>query len=169
MCIQSLSNLMISPKNSFSVDEATRKLEGYCAYQDRCHKEVISKLREMNMIPQAIDLIVGHLIQENFLNEERFARSFARGKFKIKKWGKNRIVNELKHRDISKYNITTALKEIESKEYLNTFNALASKRLSEIREKDLQKRRKKLADYLLYRGWESGMVYEKVYELVPNK
>ena len=160
---------MISPKNSFSVDEATRKLEGYCAYQDRCHKEVISKLREMNMIPQAIDLIVGHLIQENFLNEERFARSFARGKFKIKKWGKNRIVNELKHRDISKYNITTALKEIESKEYLNTFNALARKRLSEIREKDLQKRRKKLADYLLYRGWESGMVYEKVYELVPNK
>tara|TARA_R110000868_G_scaffold1783_3_gene14263 strand:+ start:478 stop:960 length:483 start_codon:yes stop_codon:yes gene_type:complete len=160
---------MISPKNSFSVDEATRKLEGYCAYQDRCHKEVISKLREMNMIPQAIDLIVGHLIQENFLNEERFARSFARGKFKIKKWGKNRIVNELKHRDISKYNITMALKEIESKEYLNTFNALASKRLSEIREKDLQKRRKKLADYLLYRGWESGMVYEKVYELVPNK
>tara|TARA_R110002096_G_scaffold898_2_gene4997 strand:+ start:6677 stop:7159 length:483 start_codon:yes stop_codon:yes gene_type:complete len=159
---------MISPKNSFSVDEATRKLEGYCAYQDRCHKEVISKLREMNMIPQAIDLIVGHLIQENFLNEERFARSFARGKFKIKKWGKNRIVNELKHRDISKYNITTALKEIESKEYLNTFNVLAKKRLSEIREKDLQKRRKKLADYLLYRGWESGMVYEKVYELVPN-
>ncbi|GBF18257.1 recombination regulator RecX [Arenibacter sp. NBRC 103722] len=159
---------MISPKNSFSVDEATRKLEGYCAYQDRCHKEVISKLREMNMIPQAIDLIVGHLIQENFLNEERFARSFARGKFKIKKWGKNRIVNELKHRDISKYNITMALKEIESKEYLNTFNALAKKRLSEIREKDLQKRRKKLADYLLYRGWESGMVYEKVYELVPN-
>ena len=160
---------MISPKNSFSVDEATRKLEGYCAYQDRCHKEVISKLREMNMIPQAIDLIVGHLIQENFLNEERFARSFARGKFKIKKWGKNRIVNELKHRDISKYNITMALKEIESKEYLNTFNVLAKKRLSEIREKDLQKRRKKLADYLLYRGWESGMVYEKVYELVPNK
>lgn len=169
MCIQSLINLMISPKNSFSVDEATRKLEGYCAYQDRCHKEVISKLREMNMIPQAIDLIVGHLIQENFLNEERFARSFARGKFKIKKWGKNRIVNELKHRDISKYNITMALKEIESKEYLNTFNVLAKKRLSEIREKDLQKRRKKLADYLLYRGWESGMVYEKVYELVPNK
>lgn len=160
---------MISPKNSFSVDEATRKLEGYCAYQDRCHKEVISKLREMNMIPQAIDLIVGHLIKENFLNEERFARSFARGKFKIKKWGKNRIVNELKHRDISKYNITMALKEIEPKEYLNTFNALASKRLAEIREKDLQKRRKKLADYLLYRGWESGMVYEKVYELVPNK
>ena len=160
---------MITPKNSYSVDEATKKLEGYCAYQDRCHKEVISKLKEIHMIPQAIELIVGHLIQDNFLNEERFARSFARGKFKIKKWGKNRIVNELKHREISKYNITLALEEIESKEYLKTFNTLAQKRLAEIREKDLQKRRKKLADYLLYRGWESGMVYEKVYDLVPNK
>ena len=116
---------MITPKNSYSVDEATKKLEGYCAYQDRCHKEVISKLKEMHMIPQAIELIVGHLIQDNFLNEERFARSFARGKFKIKKWGKNRIVNELKHREISKYNISLALEEIESKEYLKTFNTLA--------------------------------------------
>lgn len=160
---------MISPKNSYSVDEATKKLEGYCAYQDRCHKEVISKLREMHMIPQAIDLIVAHLIQENFLNEERFAKSYARGKFNIKKWGKNRIVNELKHREISKYNISMALKEIEPKEYVKTFNALAKKRLAEIKEKDTQKRRKKLADYLLYRGWESGMVYEKIYELVPNK
>jgi regulatory protein len=160
---------MISPKNSYSVDEATKKMEGYCAYQERCHKEVISKLREMHMIPQAIDLIVGHLIQENYLNEERFSRSFARGKFNIKKWGKNRIINELKQREISKYNINMALEEIESKEYVKTFNALAKKRLAEIREKDPQKRRKKLADYLFYRGWESGMVYEKVYELVPNK
>ncbi len=159
---------MIIPKNSYTVDEATKKLEGYCAYQDRCHKEVISKLRKMNMIPEAIDVVVGHLIRENYLNEERFARSFARGKFNIKKWGKNRIENELKYREVSKYNIRLAMEEIDSKEYLKTFNALAKKRLAEIREKDLQKRRKKLADYLLYRGWESGMVYEKVYELVPN-
>lgn len=160
---------MIPIKNSYTVDEATKKLEGYCAYQDRCHKEVISKLRAMNMISEAIDLIVGHLIKENYLNEERFARSFARGKFNIKKWGRNRIENELKYREISKYNIKLAMEEIDSKEYLKSFNSLAKKRLAEIREKDLQKRRKKLADYLLYRGWESGMVYEKVYELVPNK
>ena len=121
------------------------------------------------MIPEAIDVVVGHLIKENYLNEERFARSFARGKFNIKKWGKNRIENELKYREISKFNIRLAMEEIDSKEYIKTFNALAKKRLAEIREKDLQKRRKKLADYLLYRGWESGMVYEKVYELVPNK
>ena len=169
MTIQILIYQMITPKNSYTVDEATKKLEGYCAYQDRCHKEVISKLRTMNMIPEAIDVVVGHLIKENYLNEERFARSFARGKFNIKKWGKNRIENELKYREISKYNIRLAMQEIDSKEYLKTFNALAKKRLAEIREKDLQKRRKKLADYLLYRGWESGMVYEKVYELVPNK
>jgi len=160
---------MTSTKKSYSVDEATKKLEGYCAYQDRCHKEVISKLREMDMIPEAIDIIVGHLIKENYLNEERFARSFARGKFNIKKWGKNRIENELKYRDISKFNIRLAMEEINPAEYLKSFNSLAKKRLAEIREKDLQKRRKKLADYLLYRGWESGMVYEKVYELVPNK
>ena len=169
MTIQILICLMITPKNSYTVDEATKKLESYCAYQDRCHKEVISKLREMHMIPEAIDVVVAQLIKENYLNEERFARSFARGKFNIKKWGKNRIENELKYREISKYNIRLAMEEIDSKEYLKTFNTLAKKRLSEIREKDLQKRRKKLADYLLYRGWESGMVYEKVYELVPNK
>ena len=169
MTIQILIYQMITPKNSYTVDEATKKLEGYCAYQDRCHKEVISKLRTMNMIPEAIDVVVGHLIKENYLNEERFARSFARGKFNIKKWGKNRIENELKYREISKFNIRLAMEEIDSKEYIKTFNALAKKRLAEIREKDLQKRRKKLADYLLYRGWESGMVYEKVYELVPNK
>ena len=160
---------MITPKKSYSVNEATKKLEGYCAYQDRCHKEVISRLREMDMIPEAIDVIVGHLIKENYLNEERFARSFARGKFNIKKWGRNRIENELKYRDISKFNIRLAMKEIDPAEYLKSFNSLAKKRLAEIKEKDLQKRRKKLADYLLYRGWESGMVYEKVYELVPNK
>lgn len=144
-------------------------MEGYCAYQDRCHKEVISKLREMGMIPEAIDHILGELIRENYLNEERFAQSFARGKFNIKKWGKNRIVSELKQREISKFNIRIALEQISEGEYHDTLNALALKRLGEIKERDLQKRRKKLADYLLYRGWESGMVYEKVFELIPNQ
>ena len=159
---------MIPPKKSYSVTEATKKMEGYCAYQDRCHKEVTAKLKEMNMIPEAIDHIMGELIRQNYLNEERFAKSFARGKFNMKKWGKNRIINELKQREISKYNIVIALKEIKDGDYYTTFNALARKRLEGIREKDLRKRRKKLADYLLYRGWESGMVYEKVFELIPN-
>lgn len=151
----------------YTIQEATKKIESYCAYQDRCHKEVVSKLKEMGIIPLAIDTIIAQLIEDRFLNEERFAKSFARGKFKIKKWGKNRIVRELKFRDISKYNITTALKEIEPEVYLTTLDNLAKKRLDQITETNTQKRRKKLADYLLYRGWENHLVYEKLKELIP--
>jgi regulatory protein len=154
------------PKESFTLEEATRKLEGYCAYQDRCHQEVIKKLHGMGMIPLAIDNILAHLIKENYLNEERFAKSFARGKFNIKKWGKKRIVAELKVRDISKYNIQSALNEIDDNQYLKTFEALAKKRLEQIKDKDIQKKKKKLADYLLYRGWEANLVYDKVNELI---
>ncbi|WP_027076842.1 regulatory protein RecX [Maribacter antarcticus] len=152
---------------AYSLKEATRKLEGYCAYQERCHKEVTTKLRDMDMIPIAIDEIIGHLIQENFLNEERFACSFARGKFNIKKWGKNRIVNELKQRDITKYNIKIALKEIDAEIYLETLEQLAEKRVGQLTETNVFKKRKKVADYLLYRGWESPLVYEITKRLIP--
>jgi regulatory protein len=152
---------------AYSLKEATRKLEGYCAYQDRCHKEVNSKLKEMGMIPAAIDEIVGHLLKENFLNEERFARSFARGKFNIKKWGKKRIINELKQRDITKYNLKLALKEIDEDIYLETLEILAKKRAMQLTETNVFRKRKKLADYLLYRGWESPLVYEITKRLIP--
>ena len=141
-------------------------MEGYCAYQERCQKEVHQKLHAMGMMPEARDQVVTHLIQENYLNEERFAQSFARGKFNIKKWGRNRIVTELKFRDISKHHIASALKEIDDGVYLVTLDTLAKKRVSQIKETQLQKRRKKLADYLLYRGWESHLVYGKVNELI---
>lgn len=155
------------PQRSFvSVTEATKKMEHYCAYQERCHQEVVEKLKGMNMIPEAIDQIVGHLIQENYLNEERFAKSYARGKFNIKKWGRNRIVRELQLRQISAFNIKSALKEINDGDYLDTLEELAQKRLNQIRETNIQKRKKKLADYLLYRGWESHLVFEKVNELI---
>jgi len=155
------------PQRSFvSVTEATKKMEHYCAYQERCHQEVVEKLKRMNMIPEAIDKIVGHLIQENYLNEERFAKSYARGKFNIKKWGKNRIVRELQFRQISAFNIKSALKEINDGDYLDTLEELAQKRLNQIKETNIQKKKKKLADYLLYRGWESHLVFEKVNELV---
>ncbi len=153
-------------KASFTLSEATKKLERYCAYQERCHQDVVKKLKEMHMIPEAIDQIVTHLIQENYLNEERFSQSFARGKFKIKKWGKKRIVNELKQRNITPYNIKSALKEINEEDYLQTLQTLAEKRVSQIKETNIEKRRKKLADYLLYRGWESHLVYEKIKELI---
>lgn len=150
----------------YTVDEATRRMERYCAYQERCHKEVHQKLYEMRMIPLAVDQIIHHLLQHNFLNETRFAQAFARGKFRVKKWGRNRIVNELKRREISKYNIQLALKEIPDSEYYETFEVLAEKRIRQlVSETNLQKKRKKLADYLFYRGWESDLVYGKVNEI----
>ena len=117
------------------------------------------------MIPEAIEVIISELIQDNFLNEERFAKSFARGKFRIKKWGRLRIVRELKFRAISKYNIDTALKEIEEVAYLNTLDELARKRANAVKETNPFKRKKKIADYLFYRGWEPHLVYEKINEL----
>ena len=118
---------MFKKTDSYTLSEATKKLERYCAYQERCHKDVTSKLKEMRMIPEAIDQIITHLIQENYLNEERFAQSFARGKFNIKKWGRNRIVNELKQRHISSYNIKSAFAEIDDALYLETLDNLAKK------------------------------------------
>ncbi len=152
-------------KNTYTVNEALKKLEYYCAYQERCHKEVHLKLRSMNMIPTVIDHIITYLIQHNYLNEERFAKSFARGKFRVKKWGKRRIVQELKIRSISKYNIITALKEISNDEYYITFNELAEKRWEQLKSEKTLIRKKKFIDYLLYRGWESNMIYDKVNSL----
>ena len=151
-------------RKTYTVNEALKKLEYYCAYQERCHKEVHLKLRSMNMISQAIDHIITHLIQHNYLNEERFSKSFARGKFRVKKWGKRRIVQELKIRNISKYNITTALKEIDSEEYYTVFNELAEKRWEQLTNEKILTKKKKFVDYLLYRGWESNMIYEKINE-----
>lgn len=162
--------LYICPMNlqkTYTVDEAQKKLEHYCAYQERCHKEVTQKLYDMKMIPEARDKIVVHLLQHNFLNEERFAQAYTRGKFRIKKWGKQRIQLELKRRDISKTIITIALKEISDVDYYNTFHALAEKKAETIGETNAQKKRKKLADYLFYRGWESHLVYDKIRELIP--
>ncbi len=121
----------------------------------------------MRMIPEAQDKIIVHLLEHNFLNEERFVETFIRGKFRIKKWGKQRLQMELKRRDIHPTLIRKALNSLEMNEYWETFDQLALNKLKTIKESNLQKRRKKLADYLLYRGWESSMVYEKVRELIP--
>ncbi|MFC4635056.1 regulatory protein RecX [Dokdonia ponticola] len=160
---------MLQPSvKTYTLEEAKRALERYCAYQDRCHQEVRKKLLEMRMIPDAIDVVIGHLIEHNFLNEERFAKAFARGKFNHKSWGRQRIVRELKQRQISAPNIKTALLEISEEDYLTVFDTLSRKRIQQLsKEKDKYKKRKKLADYLLYRGWEGDWVYEKVRELVP--
>jgi regulatory protein len=152
-------------KEVYSIKDAIHKIEHYCAYQERCHEEVVSKLRSMKLDTQETDEIIAHLIESNFLNESRFACSFARGKHRIKHWGKIRIVNELKFRKITTYNINLALKEITSEEYSATFHNLAERHWEALRESDSLKKRKKFCDYLLRRGFESNLVYEKVKEL----
>lgn len=150
---------------TYTVAEAKLKLENYCAYQERCHQEVRRKLRSMGMIPLAIDDIMVHLIKNNFLNEERFARSYARGKFRIKKWGRIRIERELKARGLSDYTIEAGLDEIDEDEYIDTFETLAEKKYATIKDTNPYKAKAKLANYLLYRGWETDLVYEKINEL----
>lgn len=138
----------------------------YCAYRDRSQKEVEDKLIEMRMIPAAREEIIIKLMQENFLNEERFARSFARGKFRIKKWGRHKIKQELKLREISSPLIKLAMTEIDQKEYRSTLYSLAEKKLALISETDIFKLRKKLSDHLLRKGYEASLVYEISEELI---
>lgn len=149
----------------YTSKEALQKLEHFCAYQERCHAEVVSKLYSLKMTADEIDSIIVKLIEGNFLNETRFACSFARGKHRMKSWGKIRITNELKARQISSTNITIALKEISADEYETTFNNLAERCWNGIQEKNILKKRKKFCDYLLRRGYESHFVYEKAKEM----
>ena len=152
-------------KDVFSVKEAIQKIEFFCSYQERCHEEVTAKLRTMKMDSEEINQIMVHLIASNFLSEERFACSFARGKHRIKHWGKIRIINELKYKNIAQTLINIALKEIIPEEYLDTFHTLAERHWESIRESSVLKKRKKFCDYLLRRGYESNLVYDKVKEL----
>lgn len=152
---------------SYTVDEATKKLENYCAYQERCHQEVRNKLKNMRMIPEAVDQIIVHLIQLDYLNEERFARAYVRGKFHNKNWGRIRIRYELEKREISKHNIAKGLQEIDEESYINSFNQLVGKKLEQLDSvQDLRKKRRKLVEYLQYRGWENSLIYDKLKHLI---
>ena len=157
---------MKTSQESYTIKEATIKLMQFCAYRDRSHKEVEEKLNKMNMIPAAQEQIIIQLMQEDFLNEERFARSFVRGKFRIKKWGKIKIKQELKFREISSPIIKIALTEIEQEKYTATLYELAEKKLDLLKEPDSFKIKRKLADFLLRKGYESNLVYEVVNELL---
>ncbi|WP_309641252.1 regulatory protein RecX [Flavobacterium sp.] len=149
----------------YTNQEVKQKLEHFCAYQERCHNEVIQKMRSMAIDSGSIDEIVVHLIQNQFLNEERFACSFSRGKHRIKYWGKVRIVNELKARNISQNIIAIALKEITSEEYSTTFHTLSERHWESILEKNSLKKRKKFCDFMLRKGYESSLVYDKLKQL----
>jgi regulatory protein len=149
----------------FSYVEIRKKLEHYCAYQDRCHQEVYQKMFSFNLSAHEKEELMVYLIDNNFLNEERFAQSFVRGKHNYKKWGKVRITNELKARNISSTIIKIALKEINDSLYFEMFDDLANKHWETISENNLMKKRKKFCDYFMRKGWENELIYEKVKEL----
>jgi regulatory protein len=150
---------------SYNLEEIRSKMEYYCSYQDRCYKEVEVKLKSFHLIPEAKEQIMIFLIENNYINEERFAKSFVRGKHNYKKWGKKRINIELKAREISSKNIELALQEIPKELYIQNFNELAEKHWNSITEKNSTKKNKKWVDFLLRKGYESHLIYDKLTEL----
>lgn len=149
-------------KKFYTVSEALTSLENFCAYRERCHKEVEEKLRQLELIPEAREHIILSLLSSNHLNEERYARAFARGKHRIKYWGKQRIVRELKFRDISSANIKIALSEIDADEYVETLHRIAQKQWESSTEPDLFKKRKKCFEFLLRKGYETDLIQQAV-------
>ena len=151
-------------EKGISVIDATKKLEYYCSYQDRCYKEVIQKLKTLGMYETAINHILDHLATNNYLNEERFAKSFTRGKHNFKGWGKRRIEQELKFREISSYNIKMAFKEIEN-DYLNNFYTLANKKWDSLKESSLDVKKRKWMEFLMRKGYENNLIYTALKEI----
>ena len=147
-----------------TVEQAIKKAEYFCSYQERCHIEVHQKLRSLGMFDTAIDHIINHLLENNFLNEERFAIAFSRGKHRFKRWGKRRIEQELKFRDISSYNIKSALKEIEQ-EYLTNFYNYAEAKWEVMPDESLERKKKKWADYFIRKGFETHLIYDFIKNL----
>lgn len=144
-------------KIKLSLPAAIEKIRNWCAYQERSHFETQNKLFEYGLNKSEIEQVIATLISDNFLNEERFAESFARGKFRIKHWGKNKIKQELKMRKVSEYSIKKALKQIDDKEYSQTLEKLISKKWKETKETNEYKKRYKVLQYVISRGFESDL------------
>jgi regulatory protein len=140
--------------------QAFVKIASFCAYQERTQQEVRSKLYEYGIKTDEVEVIISKLIQENFLNEERFAKAFAGGKFRVKKWGRNRIIRELEMRDLSPYCIKSALKEIPEEDYVETIHQIINKKSTEIPSKNLYQKNFKIAQYLISRGFEPELVWD---------
>lgn len=145
-------------KKTYPPLAALQKARNYCAYQERCQQEVRNKLLSYGLENDTVESHLAALISEGYINEERFARAFAGGKFRIKKWGKKRIEMELKRRDISPACIRTALKEIVEPEYEKTLRILAKKLEALTRGRTETERRQKIYKKLLSKGYEATQI-----------
>ncbi|MFN4074580.1 MAG: regulatory protein RecX [Cloacibacterium sp.] len=145
-------------QKSYTFSEIKQKIANYCVYQDRSHQEVEQKLKEFLLIPEAKEEIILYLIKENYLNEERFARSYTRGKFYIKKWGKNKIKQQLRLKGISDKLIAKSFSEIDERDYQDTIRDFIEKLLPTYNGLKDYQRKQKLIKFLMSKGYE----YEEI-------
>ena len=145
--------------------EFLRKASSFCAYQERTQDEVRKRLREWEIVGDDAELIISRLIEERFLNEERFAKAFAGGKFRVKKWGRIKIKYELKMRGLSDYNIKIGMKEINDEDYRETLKNLLKKKKKELFAKKTSILKQKLAKYVIGKGFESELVWAIIAEM----
>jgi regulatory protein len=142
-----------------------KKIEHYCAYQERCHLEVTNKLNKLGIFGDELDEYVCYLIDENFLSETRFSEAYVRGKFNNNNWGKVKISRELKLRNISDWNINNALSQINSEDYNNKLRKLCLK-LVELSDKPQFELKNKVVKNLSYKGWEVDLVIKTLNQLI---
>ncbi|MDA0314989.1 MAG: regulatory protein RecX [Bacteroidetes bacterium] len=157
-----------SPKKNWSLEEARGKLETYCSYQERCAWELRRKLFEKGIEGKATETILAELATSGFVDEERFSRSYARGKFRMKKWGKGRISRELKLREINSAIIQMGLSEIDGEEYFATIEREAEKKWEKTKEKDAYKKRYLVTQYLMSKGFEQDLIQEALSNLISQ-
>lgn len=150
-------------------DVALQKLRRYCAYQERCHQEVRRKLLDLGVYGADLEDIIATLIEENYLDELRFAELYVRSKFNQKGWGSTRLKRELRQRNISDYCIRKALEQIEAEQYEQRLKELLDKRVRSMRKEDIYSWRRKLAQYALRRGYESELVWQWVKKYSPDR
>ena len=146
-------------KTSLSPEQALQKARHYCGYQDRCHSEVQEKLYSFGLRKAQVESALAALIEENYLNEERFAIQFAGGHFRLKHWGKVRLRYQLKQKKVSDHCIKVALATIDEEAYAQTLNRLAEKKWEELAtETNFPARKSKWQEYLLRKGYEADRI-----------
>ena len=159
------------PKKSLTKEQAYQKLRHYCAYQDRCHSEVKNKAYLLGLRKPDVEELTSKLIEENCLNEERFAKAFAGGKFRIKQWGRMKIIGELKEKHISSYCIAAAMEEIDENKYKQVLHKLAVKRWNSISGTgtNLFVKMTKTRNFLLLKGYEPALVSFEIKQLATKE
>lgn len=145
-------------KKYLTKEQALEKLKQYCGYQERSHSEVQQKLWDLGVYRSEHDGIISALIEDNYLNEERFAKMFVGGKFRIKDWGRKKIYYALKEKKVSEYVIKIAMKEIDEEAYKKTLQELAEKKYALLKGEQYMVRKKKTMDYLLQKGYEHSLI-----------